>query len=160
MWEKAAGAPTRRPVLVISQHAVHPNRFHAARGSHGIRETRFVAHVHWVKENEVCSVALFDLAAVAQSKSLGRQAGHFANGFLQGEESFVATVVSQHTREGSPQSRMRKNVIWQAVGPDHGGWIRENRAHVLFCHTVVDGAGRLQPSGSFKLADSPGPGDR
>src|SRR5712664_561619 len=51
--------------------------------------------------------------------------------------------MSQHPRKRSPQPRMRRGVVRQAVGADHGVLEAENALHVPLVHREVD-----RPAGS------------
>ena len=88
--------------------------------------------------------ALAQHAPVRQSEARGGQAGHLVDGLFQREQAQAARVVSQHAREAAPQARVRRLVMRQSVGTDHGFIELQDARHVVLVHAEVDGAGRLQ----------------
>ena len=100
-----------------------------------------VAHFRSVEEREIGNTTIAHAAAIKQSESLCRHAGHLVNGLLQCEHTFIAYVMPKHTREGAVVARMRYAVTQLGESPitrNHCLRMCHDALHVGFIDYVID----------------------
>src|SRR4051794_28060084 len=83
-----------------------------------------------IEDDEVGEIAFGQRTALLDAKLPCWQPRHAEHGVLQSEQPDVTRVVPEHARKGAPQTRMRMDVVRQAVRADHCARMRDDVADI------------------------------